>query len=177
MSATPDDLLRCLFESILKGSATEVSLDRIVRRLRLPESSLADFLLEKSCLVMAINIVIKDHSDLFANGQEELLPWLHLQQITDHIIKMTGIVYEGVVKHGGRAFCQVDEHGVIVYANPKMLQLAGREKLLNQPLSALFDEPEQRIINEWLAFSGEKSPKIMVLNLQRGRWCRRSCGC
>ncbi|WP_187149325.1 PAS domain S-box protein [Desulforapulum autotrophicum] len=163
----PDDLLCCLFESILKGSATDASLDRIVSRLRLPESSLADFLLEKSCLLMAINIVVKDNSDLFANGQEELLPWLYLQQITDHIIKKTGIVYERVVKHGGRAFCQVDEHGVIVYANPKMLQLAGREELLNQPLSALFDEQEQRMINESLAFHGEKSPKLMVLNLQR----------
>ena len=104
----PDDLLCCLFESLLTGSASEVSLSRIVNRLRLPESSIADFILEKSCLLMAINSAARDYPAGGAKGQVELHSWLHLQQIADHIMKETGIAFERVVKHGGRAFCQVD---------------------------------------------------------------------
>ena len=160
-----DNLLSCLIESLFTGSVSEGSINALVDRLHQPEVSIADFLFESSCLMMAINSAINSEPHVLADSREQILPWLHLQYLTGRILQMTGIVYERVVKHGGRAFCQVDEHGVIVYANPEMLHLVGRETIVNQSLAALFDEQDRHVINAALVPGATTTPKLLGLNL------------
>lgn len=160
-----DNLLSCLIESVFTGSVAEASLHTLIDRLHQPESSIADFLLATSCLMMAINSTINAEPDVLAKGREQILPWLHLQNITARILQTTGIVYERVVKHGGRAFCQVDEHGMIVYANPEMLRLVGRETIVNHSLAAFFDEHDRQVISAALAPGATTAPKVVGLNL------------
>ena len=160
-----DHLLSCLIESVFTGSLSQPSFNTLVDRLHQPEASIADFLFATSCLMMAINSTINAEPDVLADSREQILPWLHLQYITGRTLQMTGIVYERVVKHGGRAFCQVDEHGVIVYANREMLRLVGCETIVNQSLAALFDEQDRQAINAALAPGGTTTPKVLELNL------------
>lgn len=162
--AGKQDLLGCLVQSLRTGSAAKGALDAIVERLRLPHVSMADFLEEKSCLLDAVNTVLMESAGL-VKGREAILACLHLQHIAGQILERTAMVYERVVKHGGRAFCQVDREGVIVYANPQMLRLVGCGDIVNQPLSPLFEDQDQEFINKALCPRPVPAPSLRVLHL------------
>lgn len=160
------DLLSCLIQSLLTGSVAENFINAIVERLQLSQVSLADFLEEKSCLLTIINEVISDATEMKINRRGIMLPFLRMQQMSDRILARSAIVYEQVIKHGGRAFCQIDDEGVIIYANPEMLRLSGTASLAGQPLAPLFDKQDHEFISQALAPRPTPTPMLRVLTLQ-----------
>lgn len=161
------DLLHTLLKLLSdKGGIEEQDLSPLLHRVRMEHYSIFDFFMEASCLEDSIEDTVRRSREI-TNG--ELLDNMrlirkNLRSILEKVLKDTSEIYEYIAESGGRAFCQVDAKGVIIYANKEMKGLVGLESLTGKHLASFFGDQDERFVQNIL--SGKLSEEAGIRQLQ-----------
>jgi PAS domain S-box-containing protein len=115
--------------AILVASAdpSERDLSALVAKVRRLDYSIADLFSELSCLADALEEVLRDSDRLHRTDLERFLGRVRQQVrlLFAAVLKQTAAVYEAVTENTGCGYCQLDDDGVIVFANAEMGRLLG----------------------------------------------------
>jgi len=161
------DLLSLLLESLPDTFEPEGQfLSPILHRVRMEDYSIFDFFLEISCLATSIEDVLRSSTEV---DEAELLDGMRivreqLANILGKVLKDTSEIYEHIAESGGRAFCQVDTQGRIIYANKELKGLLGLESVTEIQFESFFEGHEKDFVLNTIR--GKHGEEVGVRRLQ-----------
>ncbi len=156
-------LVSCLLRSDAYSGEDEMEL--LLANVRRKEYSISDLFVELCCLEDVIQESLRQsHSD---NPEDVaiVIRWVRnwFKAIFQRVLSETSMVYEHVAETG-RAYCQVNARGFILYANEKMCRMLSVESAVGLSLPDFFRDNASEVMNAIKGKHGHR-PMIRQLNL------------
>lgn len=148
-----------------KVAEVEPDVDPFLYRVRKTDYSILDFSHELSNLERSIENSLQASPDISAR---DILTGMRsikncLSKVLQAVLKHTSEVYERINESNGRAFCQIDVGGKIVYANMEMERIVNRKSLVGSRFESFFAGEEQKFVR--MAISGEFGDEAVLRKL------------
>lgn len=162
-----NDVLSLLIENLRIGQLDDTDVSLILPRINSVEYSIEDFSVELRLLKRSIYTTLEKVEEISTENKLRTFSTASIacDYLMEDVLRPTSVVYEQVIESGARGFVRVDDNGIVIYANKKIIEIADGANPTGNSIYKYFNDEDARYIQERL-----KHDISLENNLRKMRW-------